>query len=276
MPELPEIETVRRDLTDRILGRKIVRVEVLAPQIVEGDADAFASALAGRTIIRIDRLGKALIICLDGAVILVCHFRMTGQLYPVGEEPLPSHTRAAFTLDDGRTLVYRDARRLGRLEVVGDRAQSVILRNLGRDALEDSPSEDELAALLGKRRTAIKVFLLDQRHITGVGNIYASEILHRCGIHPEEPCLNLTRADVRCLIGTMQDVLSEAIGERGTTISDYVTGWGRVGDFQYRLRVYRRAGEACVREGCRGTVQRTVQAGRSTYYCPQCQERRRT
>jgi formamidopyrimidine-DNA glycosylase len=273
MPELPEVETVRRDLTDRILGREIAKVKVIDPLVVIGDPKAFARGLKGRRIESIGRRGKALIFALDKPPLLITHFRMTGQLYPVQTGEAPDHTRVIFTLDDGRDLIYRDTRRLGRLELAPDEAHSEILANLGRDALEDPPSLEEFTALLARRKAPIKHFLMDQRHFAGIGNIYAAEILHRCNIHPEEPCASLKRPQVACLLGMTREVLTEAIGKRGTTISDYVTGTGKKGEFQYALRVYMREGESCGRDGCQGRVARIVQQGRSTYLCPVCQRK---
>jgi formamidopyrimidine-DNA glycosylase len=273
MPELPEVETVRRDLTDRILDREIVRVKVADPLVTIGDPKAFARKLRGRRIESIGRRGKALIFALDKPPLLITHFRMTGQLYPVAAGEAPDHTRVIFALSDGHELIYRDTRRLGRLELAPDETHSEILANLGRDALEDPPSREELAALLSRRKAPIKHLLMDQRQIAGIGNIYAAEILHRCNIHPEEPCASLKPRQVACLLDMTRTVLTEAIGQRGTTISDYVTGTGGKGEFQYALRVYMREGEPCERKGCSGRVERIVQQGRSTYLCPKCQRR---
>ena len=229
----------------------------------------------------IGRRGKALIFALDKPPLLITHFRMTGQLYPVSagaaNSPTgaaPDHTRVIFALDDDHDLIFRDTRRLGRLELSPDETHSEILANLGRDALEDPPSFEEFSALLTKRKAPIKHFLMDQRHLAGIGNIYAAEILHRCDIHPEEPCANLKPRQITGLLEMIRTVLTEAIGGRGTSISDYVTGTGKKGEFQYALRVYMREGESCGREGCSGRIERIVQQGRSTYLCPVCQRRR--
>ena len=274
MPELPEVETVRRDLTDRILGHEITKVKVIDPLVIIGDPKAFARKLKGRRLESIGRRGKALIFALDRPPLFITHFRMTGQLYPVTTGGAPDHTRVVFTLSDGSDLIFRDTRRLGRLELAEDEVHSEILANLGRDALEDPPTLEEFTALLAKRKAPIKHFLMDQRHLAGVGNIYAAEILHRCDIHPEEPCANLKPPQVACLLEMIRTVLAEAIGGRGTSISDYVTGTGKKGEFQYALRVYMREGEPCWRTGCSGMVTRIVQQGRSTYLCPKCQRRR--
>jgi len=242
--------------------------------LVDISPQHFAQRLAGRQILGVSRHGKVLIIELAGEVCLLVHLRMSGRLYPLAtEEPLPDHVRAIFHLNDGRRLLFVNPRRLGRLEIADcDRLdEGRLLRNMGIDALSDELNEQVVGEMLGPHSIALKQWLLDQSHIAGIGNIYASEILHRVRLHPDTLANSLEPPAVRKLLHTIRRVLNEAIKWRGTTVSDYVTGHGVPGGFQKRLRVYGREGKACRRRGCSGIIVRITHAGRSTYFCPQCQ-----
>lgn len=276
MPELPEVETIRRDLEKRLIGRCITRAKAYDEKIlVDMGKHKFARRLKGKTITGLRRRGKALIIALSDGLCLLVHLRMTGRLYPIlGDEPLPKHTRAALHLDNGEQLVFVNPRRFGRLEVarVDELNDSRLLQNMGTDAWTEETDERTLADMLQRHTIPIKNFLLDQRHLAGIGNIYASEILFRCRIHPDRPANSLTAGACRKLLKTIRRVLGEAIESRGTTVSDYRTGDGSTGGFQGKLRVYGREGKRCVRPGCQSSIVRTTHAGRSTYFCPQCQK----
>lgn len=277
MPELPEVETVRRDLSESILGRRVVSVRVLQPEmLVETTPGGLCEALEGAQILEIDRHGKALILRFSGDWSLIVHFRMTGKLYPApGGGELPPHTRTVFALDDGRLLLHVDLRRLGTLELVPTHQERAArtLAGMGPDALDSPPTGRTLATLTSARAVSVKQFLLDQTAIAGIGNIYACEILCRARIDPRTPCNRLSSDDLRRLAQSIRWVIREAIHARGTTISDYRTGTGEPGGFQHSLQVYGREGERCLRRGCRGVIRRLVQGQRSTYYCPCCQTR---
>jgi len=277
MPELPEVETIRRDLSKTIVGRIITTAKAYDEKILEGiGARWFARRLKGKTITSLRRQGKVLIIELSSGICLLVHLRMTGRLYTVSsDEVLPRHTRATLHLDNDQRLVFVNPRRLGRLEI-GKSSQGgacCLLANIGVDALSPELNEDLLEELLRSHSIAIKKFLLNQRYITGIGNIYASEILFRCRIHPDRPANSLTVRECRKLLRTIRQVLEEAIKYGGTTVSDYRTGEGREGAYQHKLRVYGREGKRCTRRGCRATVVRMKHAGRSAYFCPECQKR---
>jgi len=275
MPELPEVEVIRCDLAESIVGCTIELVD--APDemvLVDISPRHFAQRLAGCHIMGVSRRGKVLIIELSGEVCLLVHLRMSGRLYPLAaEEPLPDHVRSIFHLEDGRQLLFVNPRRLGRLEIADcDRLDEArLLRNMGIDALSDELNEQGVGEMLAPHSIALKQWLLDQSHLAGVGNIYASEILHRCRIHPDTPAKALDAPAVRKVLRTIRRVLNEAIKWRGTTVSDYVTGQGVPGEFQKRLRVYGREGKTCRRRGCVGVIVRTTHSARSTYYCPRCQ-----
>ena len=276
MPELPEIETVRRDLEKSILGARIVRVKAHDPLIMPpAEARRMMRVLKGQTIDILGRCGKVLVLSVSGGWSVLQRFGMTGQMYPQpGEEPLGPHTRMVWELEDRRKLVYRDARRFGETRLVKtaglERALGEDCR-LGHDALLSDLSAEEFAALLADHAVPIKNFLLDQTHLAGIGNIYASEILHRVRLHPQTPANVLSPKQAREVLRMTREVLAEAIAAQGTTISDYRTGENLSGGYQKFLRVYGREGARCRRRGCGGQVERIVQGGRSTFFCPRCQ-----
>lgn len=277
MPELPEVETMRRDL-QRALGKTVITaVEVRDPKVVVGEPGALAAALTGRHVRRYERRGKVLILRLDSADTVLLHPRMTGKfkLLKPGEE-LGKHARVVLTLADARRVVFDDSRRFGRVELArsGEEDAGALLCRIGPDATTCDPVH--LGKHLARRRIPVKVFLLDQKVLAGVGNIYASEICHRCGLDPRTPCHTLKGPEVRELAAQTEAVLAEGIAHRGTTISDYRRVGGATGAFQNRLAVYGRAGEGCLREGCPGTIQQVVLGGRSTYFCSHCQRKGRS
>jgi formamidopyrimidine-DNA glycosylase len=272
MPELPEVETIRRDLRLHLVGRTIDSVRVLRPSVLECSARRLRRALTGATVRDLRRHGKVLSLDLDSGVSLLVHLRMTGQLLLCNVKADPRFVRLIFTLDDGRRLVYADCRALGRLELCGsdELACSRALARFGPDALEEAGLEALLRAAQ-RRRTPIKCLLLDQSVLAGIGNIYASEIPHVARIAPDRPASTLTRREHTRLRRAVRRVLADAIEARGTTFSDFRTGTGEPGLYAAQLRVYGREGERCLRRGCGGTVVRIVQQQRSTFYCPCCQ-----
>ncbi|MGQ9729773.1 MAG: bifunctional DNA-formamidopyrimidine glycosylase/DNA-(apurinic or apyrimidinic site) lyase [Candidatus Zipacnadales bacterium] len=297
MPELPEVETIRRDLEPLILGRTIESVTVLRPSVVVTPLHFLHQAVSKQTIEKCRRHGKVLIFELAGGYSLLIHLRMTGRIIvcddTICQQPgrrcrtincsatstrqlsgqwLPKYARVVFDLNLGSRLVYDDCRALGILEVcvTHNLGTSRTLRELGPDALEEAGLAS-LVTELPKRRLPIKCLLLDQRVIAGIGNIYASEICYAARIHPEKAANTLTSAERRNLGSSVQRVLTSAIAARGTTFSDYRTGQGDRGNYASRLRVYGREGQRCHRRNCNGTIVRIIQQQRSTYYCPQCQ-----
>ena len=276
MPELPEVETVRRHLARCLPGAQVRRVRVLRDTAIAGlTPAAFARRVRGRTFGRPRRRGKVLFLPLDDGATLLVHLRMTGQLYCAarGAAPWPAHTRAAFELADGQDLLFVDSRTFGRIEwcAAGCVEASAALRNVGPDPLEGTSCLPALRAALAGRSANIKSFLLDQRRLAGLGNIYASEVLYRARISPYCRTSDLDAAAVRRLAAAIRAILQAAIKHCGTTISSYRWAGSRSGGFRRFLRVYGHAGERCPRRGCPGTIQRTKQAGRSTYWCPACQ-----
>jgi formamidopyrimidine-DNA glycosylase len=277
MPELPEVETVRRMLEATVRGRTIRAVALSGLKLREPVPPGLPRRLRGRTIRRLGRTGKYLLIGLDGGLTLLSHLGMSGRwLVPRrAGEPEPAHVHVRVTFTDGTRLWYEDARRFGLLRLVPDRAlaSDPALARLGPDPLAEPPTGRSLAAEAAGSRVAVKTFLLDQRHIAGLGNIYASEVLHRSRVDPRRRAGSLSPADWSRVAGAIRRVLPEAIARMGTTFSTYRTIWDEPGQYGAMLRVYDRAGEPCRR--CGTPIRRLVQAGRSTYFCPACQARRR-
>ena len=275
MPELPEVETIRRDLADAVGGRRIEAVRVHQPDILMNlpSVEAFRREVAGRTVRRLERRAKYLLFRLDDGRVLQVQLRMTGRFALGTEPPDPGefrHVAAELDLDDGRTLYYDDMRRLGGFRLLAPERWREEDRRLGPEPLADEFGPGELADALAGSRAPVKNLLLDQERLAGVGNIYASEALHAAGLDPRRPGRQLGQDEIGRLHAALRSVLGDALAHAGTTFRDYRAVDGRSGRFQERLRVYARDGEACPR--CGQAVRRIVQAGRSTYFCPGCQD----
>ncbi len=278
MPELPEVETARRMLEASVRGRTIRTVSLSRHRLREPVPRDLPRRLRGRTIRRLDRIGKYLLIGLDDGLTLLSHLGMSGRwrVVPAGERIAAGphvHVRIGFA--DGTRLWYEDARRFGlRRPLAGaGPGHDPALARRGPDPLAHPPTGRTLAAEAAGSRAAVKTFLLDQRHLAGLGNIYASEVLHRAGVDPRRAAGDLPAADWARVARAIRRVLPEAIARMGTTISTYRTVWDEPGQYGEALRVYDRAGQPCPR--CGATIRRLVQGGRSTYFCPGCQGRRR-
>jgi formamidopyrimidine-DNA glycosylase len=276
MPELPEVETVRRALALVVPGRTIRQVRVSRYTLRGVPLKPLPVRLRGRTVRAVGRTGKYLLFDLDGGRTLVSHLGMSGRWLfhdAVPGDTLPhEHIRIAFT--DGSVLRFQDPRRFGIARVVAtdrlDRDPS--LRVLGADPVATPFTGAGLHALAAGARISVKEFLLDQKRIAGIGNIYASEILHRAGVHPRRPAGALHPPEWEAVAREIGAVLGEAIDSMGTTFQLYRTLWNEPGAYGERLLVYDRAGEPCRR--CGGPVGRIVQGARSTFFCPACQPRR--
>ena len=271
MPELPEVETIVRQLATTLPGATIKRVEVLKPDLIEGEtAEHFQDALAGRRIESVDRRAKNIVIDTGGEYLLV-NLGMTGRLYVTADAPdAPStHPGVRIHLKDGRELLYHDVRRFGRLWRMSPEAWREWEGTLGVEPLSDDFTAKWLFDATRKSRVAIKVWLMDQKRVVGVGNIYASEALFRARVDPRWPADELTRTEAKRIREGVREVLQESIELRGTTFLDYRDASGQPGEFVRRLRVYDREGEPCLR--CHRPIQRIVQGGRSTFFCPRCQ-----
>jgi formamidopyrimidine-DNA glycosylase len=279
MPELPEVETVRRMLAAHVPGRRIARAEVSRRRLRTASLAGLPARLEGRAFATPRRTGKFLLMDMDGGVTLLSHLGMSGRwlFWDHGVAPDDSlpHVHLALTFADGATLRFQDVRRFGMLRVVATErlARDASLRLLGPDPLVSPPTAASLRELARGVRTSVKAFLLDQRRIAGLGNIYVSEILHLAAVDPRRRAGALATAEWERVAAHVVPVLEASIARMGTTFSTYRTIWNEPGEYGEQLRVYDRAGEPCPR--CGGTIRRIVQAGRSTFFCPDCQRRPR-
>ena len=273
MPELPEVETVRRSMTDRVVGASIESVAFRDfPGVVGGPSpEAFGALVVGERFGHIDRRGKHLWLSFDQGNGLFIHLMMTGQLLLVR----PNEERVRFEhlrlgLDNGWSLAYADQRKFGRVLRLSDEEWDAIDRRLGAEPLRDEFSEALLFNLTRNRRTPIKAFLLDQRRIAGIGNIYADEALYRARIHPARESGSLSGAEAARLRDAIRAVLSEGLERKGTTLSNYRDADGDAGTNAANLRVYGRGGTG-ICEICGTPLVRLIVAQRGTTICPTCQ-----
>ncbi|MGO9249531.1 MAG: bifunctional DNA-formamidopyrimidine glycosylase/DNA-(apurinic or apyrimidinic site) lyase [Solirubrobacteraceae bacterium] len=275
MPELPEVETIRRQLAPLVEGRRLARVEILDPRwsrpLAPGE---LAEALTGRRVERLGRRGKYLLWHLSGDVHLAQHLRMTGAVL-CEPKPEPAHVRVLIELAPKRRLVIVDPRRFGTGELLlgSEALEAFFAARLGVEPFDDRFTPEHLRSIARGRSAPIKALLLDQRRIAGVGNIYADEALFRAGVHPLRRAGWLSRAQYAGLRETIIQALSEGIEARGATIDDFRHVDGVRGSFQDRFLVHRREGEPC--PNCGTTIVKMVVAGRGTYVCETCQPRPR-
>ncbi len=273
MPEMPEVETIARKLRKDVIGRRVDAVTLSGHALRRPIAADFASKLRGRTIQRIHRRGKYLIAELEPRLFLLIHLGMSGRVFFRGDGvEVARHTHAVLRFCDGTELHYCDPRRFGLLSAYEVAAIRDIpeLKCLGRNPLAPGFTAAWLGGLLRTSKQEIKSFLLDQRRIAGLGNIYVCEALFHAGVQPGRRCRTLTAREVSQLVRAVRQVLRAAIRHRGTTFSDFIDSDGERGAHQGYLRVFQREGERCRR--CRSGIRRLRQGNRSSYYCPGCQK----
>ncbi|MEM7397888.1 MAG: bifunctional DNA-formamidopyrimidine glycosylase/DNA-(apurinic or apyrimidinic site) lyase [Pseudomonadota bacterium] len=296
MPELPEVETVRRGLEPVLVGNAFARVEQRRPDLRFPLPKRFAERLAGRAITGLERRAKYLLARLDDGHVLVMHLGMTGRFAieqasgersepgdfahePLSEFGFPKHEHIVFHLGDGSTVRYSDVRRFGIMDLVSEDELEghALFKGLGIEPLGDGLTPAWLSSRLKGKTTPIKAALLDQRLIAGLGNIYVCEALFRARVSPKLRAGTLATKTGRptekttALVKGVQSVLRDAIRSGGSSLRDYRHADGSLGRFQHRFRVYGRAGERCLQRGCDGIIQRIAQGGRSSFYCPICQ-----
>jgi len=271
VPELPEVETIARGLANAVGGKTIDRATVFLPKVVIPEPERFVRAIAGETVAGVGRRGKFVVARLRSGRELVVHLRMTGRLVvqAAGTAQPEPYTNVLLRFRDGTQLCFADVRQFGRMRLAGP--EETWAAELGLEPLSKEFSFERFSSLLEGRTTPIKVFLLDQRRIAGIGNIYACEALWEARIRPATPAGTLSRQARRRLHQSIQDVLGHAIEMRGTSVDDYVDAEGLRGGFQNELKVYGRDGCDCPRCG-RGIV-RTVLGQRGTWWCRTCQRR---
>ena len=273
MPELPEVETIKRDLEQSILGKKIHDVIVYDSLVVNGPPKQFINHLKGKIIKSVSRRSKALIIHFETEEYLVVHLKMTGQLIlgdNLRETQKLKDTKVVFHLSDGTCINYNDQRRFGLLSFVKSLDTIGYFQNLGPEPLTGDFNADWLKENLKKRNSPIKPLLMNQQFVSGIGNIYASEILFEAGINPKKQAGRLKDKDIKSLYSATRKVLQEAIELRGSSMRNYRDASGQKGDFINRINVYAREGEDC--PSCAKPINKIVQAGRSTFYCKKCQK----
>jgi formamidopyrimidine-DNA glycosylase len=276
MPELPEVETIRRHLAPFVEGRVLERMEILDPRWSDpADPNTLQDAVAGRRIERLGRRGKYLIWSLDDEVHVVMHLRMTGNLLLTGGSETPRYTRVLLRLDNGEEIAFTDPRRFGTgVVLLGDDAlEDYFTSRLGVEPLSPDFTTDALRALARNRKQPVKAFLLNQERLAGVGNIYADEALFKARIHPERPVGTLKRDQLDALREAVIESLEAGIDSRGASIDDYRNPDGAEGLFQTKFQVHLREGKPCIR--CGTTIKKMRSAGRGTYVCETCQPKPR-
>lgn len=273
MPELPEAETIVRGLRPAVVGRRVLRVEVLKPDVLREPKVRFARKVRGRTLERVDRRGKNVLIGLDDGSVVAVNLGMTGRLLPFPSPPRgaarPGHPAVRFRLDGGGVLVFDDTRRFGTVECLVATEWAERSERMGPEPLDPDYGAEVLHAALRASRSPIRSWLLDQRRIAGVGNIYANEALFLARVHPARPAGALSAAEAERLLDAIRRVLEGAIGAGGTTIRDYRNADGQEGQFARRLLVYGRDEQPCAE--CGEPIRRIVFGNRSAFFCPRCQ-----
>jgi len=269
MPELPEVETIRRDLAATIVGRRIIGVTLNWPHMVlHPSPEDFSCRLVGHCVHQVDRRGKYLILRLESGDALILHLRMSGSLLIALDEEPDRYCRAVFLLDDGARLCFRDPRKLGKMWLVED--ENSVVGGLGPEPLEGRLTAEALGQRLAGRSAPVKALLCDQSVIAGVGNMYADEALFAAGIHPLHRANTLTRQEVRRLHRALRRVLSGAIDSHGASVNDYWRPDGEPGTAQFEFKVAHRGGKPC--PDCGTAIQRIPIRGRGSCFCPRCQK----
>lgn len=293
MPELPEVETVRRGLAPALTGARIERLTLHRPDLRFPFPKGMKRALQGRTIARLNRRAKYLLVELDSGKALVIHLGMSGRLtlstpngnrrdtakFAQTQPGDPKHNHVEIQLTSGVSVTYNDPRRFGFMDLVElqDMESHRMFKYLGPEPLGNAFNTDHLVTRAAGRMTDLKAFLLDQKNVAGLGNIYVCEALYRAGLSPLRKAHSLATKRVRptqranALVPAIRDVLMDAIEAGGSSLKDYRHPDGALGYFQHAFDVYGRTGEPCRRKGCDGTVRKVVQSNRSTFYCPACQ-----
>lgn len=280
MPELPEVETVRRGLIPHLEGHVIARVEARRPDLRRPLPPDLVQVLTGARVTGLRRRSKYILADLDGRGSLLLHLGMSGRIVIEGQsmgeflrDPaiLPRHDHVVLTTDLGTIITYNDARRFGMIDLIPEGTEAALFADLGPEPLSDDFTPASLAQSLSGRATPIKSALLDQRIVAGLGNIYVSEALSRAGIDPRRAAGRIGRERVTALHSHIRGILIEAIAAGGSSLRDHRQANGELGYFQHSFRVYGREGQPCPTPGCAGTIQRITQAGRSSFFCATCQ-----
>lgn len=273
MPEMPEVETVRRGLNQIATGRKIIGIDVYYGKTIENDVEEFRQALIGQTIKKVDRRGKYLLFRFSNDLTMISHLRMEGSYFNQKTgTAVDKHTHVVFHFADNTDLCYRDTRKFGRMHLVktGEEMNYGGLRTIGPEPTEKDFKLDYFEKILKKSRGKIKPFLLNQRHVAGLGNIYCDEVLWMSKINPEQPANTLTHKQAALLRENIIKEIATATKHKGTTVHTFTNAFGNAGGFQDYLKAYDHGGDKCPR--CGHKMIKIKVAQRGTTYCPHCQE----
>jgi formamidopyrimidine-DNA glycosylase len=295
MPELPEVETVRGGLAPFMEGQVIEKADIRRPNLRFAFPDNLAKRLQSRQITSLGRRSKYLLADLDDGQVLVIHLGMSGsfrvieqhEAHLIGEEAFhlargkrPQHDHVALFMSNGAVILYNDPRRFGFFDLIKrtDLADHAYFAKMGVEPVGNALSADHLAPLFATRKAPLKTVLLDQHVIAGLGNIYVCEALHRAGLDPRKPAQELVTKSgkpskkLELLTQEIRTTIAEAIQAGGSTLKDHTKADGTLGYFQHSFKTYDREGQICTKEGCKGKIERIVQSGRSTFFCPTCQK----
>ena len=272
MPELPEVETIRRGLALKLEGRRLIRVELRRPDLRIPFPPGFAARLTGRRVTRLGRRGKYILADLDNGEVLITHLGMSGR-FSLASAPGPApgpHDHVILETDDGTVVIFHDHRRFGLMTLCAQARLGChpLLKELGPEPLGEDFNGAALSAALRGRRTSIKAALLDQRVVAGLGNIYVCEALWRARVSPRRLARSVAGVRAERIAGAVREVLAQAIAAGGSSLSDYRQADGELGYFQHHFAVFGREGGRCPGCDCQGAIRRIVQGGRSTFYCP--------
>lgn len=280
VPELPEVETVRRGLQPHLEGQRIARAEARRPDLRWPLPVDLVQVLTGATVTALRRRSKYLLADLDRGGTLLMHLGMSGRMLVEGagmadfhRDPaiLPRHDHVVLTTEAGTTITFNDARRFGMVDLIREGSAHPLLDHLGPEPFDPLFDTAYLTGAFKNRRSPVKQALLDQRIVAGLGNIYVSEALYRAGIDPRRAAGRISAQRIAILVGHIQQVLTDAIAAGGSSLRDHRQATGELGYFQHSFRVYDREGQPCPTPGCIGTIRRIVQSGRSSFFCPVCQ-----
>lgn len=282
LPELPEVETVRRGLQPVMETSEILTADVRRPDLRWPFPERMSERLTGKTVLQLRRRSKYILVDLSSQETLIIHLGMSGRMLISGDAPgkfhsalaaIEKHDHVVFDMSSGARIAFNDARRFGAMDLATTDAldQHWLLKDIGPEPLGNVFNQDYLVEKLRGKMSPIKTALLDQRIVAGLGNIYVCEVLHRAGISPLRKAGRISKARVASLVLIIRDVLLEAIEAGGSSLKDHRQATGELGYFQHGFRAYDQEGETCSTSGCGGTIARVVQSGRSTFYCPVCQ-----
>ena len=275
MPELPEVETVKRGLSPFLAGRKIVSVEKARPDLRWPIPRSLEQVLTGARVLKLERRGKYILWYTQDGMVMILHLGMSGRVLITKDLPKAknAHDHLIFETEDGFFIRYNDPRRFGFIDIVPlkNLAEYRSLAALGPEPLSNEFNASALRHKINKKQSPIKSVLLDQTIIAGLGNIYVCEALHRSGISPRRKAKNISENKIDSLVIAIRIVLQDAINAGGSTLKDHLQTTGEMGYFQHQFRVYSREGEKCMKKSCSGIIKRMIQSGRSTFFCGRCQ-----